>query len=151
MNEEEKKRQEEQLKKEAENLSDMEIAELANNALKEKEYELANLRKELAKLKLYSNAEEESVELPSREECINTINDSRTTNYDYAEAVVNLVDIEKQDGRPNPLGKNGEDVYKFFKETLDECAEDKSRFTSVYQARLGNDDSQIAMAYNKRN
>ena len=87
----------------------------------------------------------------TREECIKRLGDGRTTNYDYAEAVVGLVDLELAEGKPNPLGKNGEAVYAFFKDVLEECGDDKSRFTSIYQSRLGADDHTTAMAYKKRN
>lgn len=132
------------------NLSDLEIAELANAELRKKDAELAKVRKELAQAKLYSIAEEEETESLSREECIKRLGNNRITNYDYAKAVIALVDIEKEDGKPNPLGKNGEEVYTFLKDVLDECGDDKSRFTSIYQSLIGNDDAQIAMAYSKR-
>ena len=65
-------------------------------------------------------------------------------------AVVDLVDIEKNEGRANPLGKNGDAVYDFFKEVIEECDGDKNLFTSIYQTKLGEDDPQIKLAYNKR-
>ena len=132
-------------------LTDVEIAELANKELRKKDEELAKLRKELAQAKLYSLAEDEEEESLSREECIKRISSNRTTNYDYAEAVIGLVDCETAEGKPNPLGSNGEEVYNFFKEVIKECDGDKSRFTSVYQARIGSDDKSTAMAYNNRN
>ena len=132
------------------NLTDIEIAELANQELRKKDAELAKLKKELAQAKLYSVAEDEEPEVLTRDECIKRLGNNRITNYDYAETVCNLVDIEKADGKPNPLGKNGEEVYKFFKDVVEECGDDKSRFPSVYQARLGNDDTQTAMAYKNR-
>lgn len=138
------------IEEEAKKLSDIEIAELANKALKEKDAELNATRRELAKAKLYSTADDEEVELPSKEDCIKIIGDSRTENYDYAQAVCDLVDIELSEGRPNPLGKNGDEVYNFFKDVIEECGDDKSRFVSIYQSRIGNDPSEIAMAYNKR-
>lgn len=134
-----------------EELSDIEIAELANKKLKEKDAEIAQLKKDLAKEKLLSNAPEDDDELMSKEECIKVITDSRTSNYDYAVAVLDLVDNELSDGKPNPLGKNGEDVYNFLKDTVEECDGDKSRFTSIYQAKLGADDPSVAMAFRKRN
>ena len=134
-----------------EDLSDIEIAELANKKLKEKDAEIAQLKKDLAKEKLLSTAPEEDDELMSKEDCIKVITDSRTSNYDYAVAVLDLVDNELSDGKPNPLGKNGEDVYNFLKDTVEECDGDKSRFTSIYQARLGADDPSVAMAFRKRN
>lgn len=133
-----------------EELSDEEIAELANKELRKKEEEIAKLRKDLAKAKLLSTAEDEEEDPLSREECIKRISDTRTTNYDYAEAVIGLVDNELSKGNPNPLGKDGDEVYEFFKNCIEECGDDKSRFTSIYQARLGADDKSIAMAYNKR-
>ena len=141
----EKENQEEQ-----EEMEDVEIAELANRELRSKNEEIAKLKKDLAKAKLYSTAEEEEEEPLTREECIKRLGDSRISNYDYAEAVVGLVDCELSEGRPNPLGKNGDEVYAFFKDVLEECGDDKSRFTSIYQARLGADDASTAMAYKKR-
>lgn len=134
-----------------EELSDIEIAELANKELRKKEEEIAKLKKDLAKAKLLSKAEEEEEEPLSREECLKRLSDTRTTNYDYAEAVIGLVDAELEEGKPNPLGKNGKEVYDFFKDVIEECDGDKTRFTSIYQARLGADDPSIAMAYKKRN
>lgn len=144
MSEENKNENEEQL-------TDEEIAELANKEIKKKNEEIASLKKELAKAKLYSEAEEEEEAPMTREECIKVLSSDRTTNYDYAEAVVNLVDIELSEGKPNPLGKNGKEVQQFFKDVIEECDGDKSRFTSIYQARLGADDPSVAMAYKKRN
>ena len=133
-----------------EELEEVEIAEHANKEIRNKNAEIAKLKKDLAKAKLYSTAEEEEEEPLTREECVKRLSDSRTTNYDYAEAVVGIVDLELSEGRPNPLGKNGEEVYNFFKDVLEECGDDKSRFTSIYQARLGADDPSTAMAYKKR-
>lgn len=144
--------QEEPVKTEQEEeLSELEIAELANKELRKKEEEIAKLKKDLARAKLLSQAEEEEEEPLSREECLKRLSDARTTNYDYAEAVIGLVDAELAEGKPNPLGKNGKEVYDFFKDVIEECDGDKTRFTSIYQARLGADDPSIAMAYKKRN
>lgn len=151
MTEQEKKEQEEKLKKEAEKLSELDIAELANKELRRKEEENAKLRKELAQAKLYSTAGDEEEEPLSREEYIKVIGDSNTTNYDYAVAVCGLVDIEKSTGNQNPLGKNGDDVYEFLKSCIEECGDDKSRFASVYQSKIGPDDASVAMAYKTRN
>ena len=137
-------------KQQQEEMDDIELAELANKELRKKEEEIAKLKKDLAKAKLYSEAEEEEEETLSREECISRLSDVRTTNYDYAEAVVNLVDLELAAGHENPLGKNGQEVYDFFKECIDECSDDKSRFTAVYQSKLGADDPKIALAYKNR-
>lgn len=134
-----------------ESLTEIEIAELANKELRKKEEEIAKLKKDLAKAKLYSEAAEEEEEFLTREECIRRISDNRTTNYDYAEAVIGLVDDELLRGNPNPLGKDGEAVYNFLRDVIEECDGDKSRFTSIYQARLGPDDPSVAMAYKKRN
>lgn len=135
----------------ADELTEIEIAELANKEIQKKDEEITKLKKELAVSKLYSKAEEEEEVLLTREECIKRISDNHTTNYDYAEAVVNLVEIEEAEGRVNPLGKNGKQVYEFFKDVLEECGDDKSRFVSVYQTKLGPDDTQVAMAYKNRN
>ena len=134
----------------AEEMEEVEIAELANKEIRSKDAEIAKLKRDLAKAKLYSTAEEEEEEPLTREECVKRLGDSRISNYDYAEAVVVLVDLELAEGRPIPLGKNGDEVYAFFKDVLEECGDDKSRFTSIYQSRLGADDPTTAMAYKKR-
>lgn len=133
-----------------EELTDEEIAVLANKKLREKDAEIEKLKKDLARAKLLSKADDEEEDPLSREECIERISNSRTSNYDYAEAVIGLVDDELSKGNPNPLGKDGDEVYEFFKNCIEECDGDKSRFPSIYQARLGADDKSIAMAYNKR-
>lgn len=135
----------------AENLTDIEISELANAELRKRDAEIAQLRRDLAKAKLYSTADDESEEPTlTREEALKVISDGCTSNYDYAVAVCELCDREAEAGNPNPLGRDGEAVCQFFRDVIEECDGDKSRFTSVYQARLGADDPQIAMAYNKR-
>lgn len=133
-----------------EDLTDEEIAVLANKEIRKKDDEISRLKKDLAKAKLLSQAEDEEEEPLSREECLKRLSDNRTTNYEYAEAVIGLVDNELSNGNPNPLGKNGKEVYDFFKSVIEECDGDKTRFTSIYQARLGADDKSVAMAYNKR-
>ena len=144
------KEQEEQLlEEEAEKLTEIEIAELANKEMRKKDAEIAKLTKELAKAKLLSVAEEEETSQVTREECLKVLGDSNTSNYDYAQAVVDLVDIEIAEGRPNPLGRDGEKVQEFFKDVLKECGDDKSRFPAVYQSKIGADDKLIAAAYNK--
>lgn len=50
---------------------------------------------------------------------------------------------EVENGRPNPLGKDGGKVCDFFEDVIDECAEDKSRFISIYQAKIGADDKKL--------
>ena len=137
-------------KQQQEEMDDIELAELANKELRKKEEEIAKLKKDLAKAKLYSEAEEEEEETLSREECVSRLSDVRTTNYDCIEAVVNLVDLELAEGHENPLGKNGQEIYDFLKDCIDECGDDKSRFTAVYQSKLGADDPTIALAYKNR-
>ena len=149
MGETNNKEQEEQ--KVAENFTEIEIAELANKELRKKEEEIAKLKRDLAKAKLYSEADGEEKEILTREECIKRISDNHITNYDYMEAVVNLIDDELSRGNPNPLGKDGDVIRNFLNDVIEECDGDKSRFPSIYQARLGADDPSIAMAYKKRN
>lgn len=133
-----------------EEMDDIELAELANKELRKKEEEIAKLKRDLAKAKLYSEAKEEEEETLSREECVSRLSDMRTTNYDCIEAVVNLVDLELAEGHENPLGKDGQEIYDFLKDCIDECGDDKSRFTAVYQSKLGADDPKIALAYKNR-
>ena len=135
-----------------EELEDEEIAELASKKLKEKDKEIKDLKKQLAKEKLLRNpVEEEEKPKRTKEECIEVITGSKTNNYDYAQAVVDLCEIEEEAGNPNPLGRNGKEVKEFFEDVLEECDGDKSRFTAVYQAKIGQDDAKVAMAYRTRN
>lgn len=143
---EEKKEEEQQ-----EQMSDDELAELANKELRKRDEEITKLKKELNKAKLYSTATEEEDKPMSKEDCIKAISDSRTSNYDYAVAVVGLVDAEIAEGNPNPLGEDGKEVRDFFEECIKECGDDKSRFTAVYQSKIGDDPVDIAMAYKRRN
>lgn len=133
-----------------EEVNDVELAELANKEIRARDVEIAKLKKELAKSKLYSTAEEDTDEPMSREECINIISDPHSSNYDYAVGVVGLVEAELAAGRPNPLGADGDAVYNFFKDVIEECGDDKSRFCSIYQARLGADSATTTAAYKKR-
>lgn len=130
-------------------MSDVEIAELANKEIKLRDAKIAELNKELAKAKLYQEAPEPDEGKMTREECIKVIGDASSSNYDYAGAVVNLVEIEEAEGRPNPLGDEGKEVYQFFKNVLSACDGDKSAFTSVYQSKLKEDDREVTLAYQK--
>jgi hypothetical protein len=132
-------------------ISDEEIAVLANKEIRKRDNEIIELKKELAKLKLYSDAEEnqESDEL-SIEQYKKILSDGNASNYDIALAVTKIARHEVENGRPNPLGKDGGKVCDFFEDVINECAEDKSRFVSIYQAKIGADDKKTAMAYNKR-
>lgn len=141
---------EQEIEQTAENMSDIEIAQLANQEIRKRDEEIAKLRKDLAKSKLYYNADDEEQEHLTREECISRLADNGTTNYDYAEAVIGLVEAELEAGRPNPLGKRGDDVYNFLKDCIEECGDDKSRFVSIYQSKIGADSADIALAYNRR-
>lgn len=132
--------EENKLNETAENLSEIEIAELANKEIRARDEEIRQLKKQLAKEKLLSQSEEEETLRLSREECVKRLSDSNCSNYDYVEAVCGLVEDELDKGKPNPLGTGGDNVYKFFKDCLDACDGDKSKFTSIYQASLGPDD-----------
>lgn len=131
-------------------LNDIEIAELANNELKKKEAEIAKLKRDLAKEKLFSVAPNEEDEVVTREDCIRKLGDNHISNYDYAKTIVDFANLEESEGRPNPLGSDGEKVCDFLKDVIEECNDDKSRFCSVYQSKIGNDNPQSAMGYKNR-
>lgn len=136
--------------KQEQELTDIEIAELANKEIKSRDAEIIDLKRQLAKAKLYQEAPESQAEIMSKEECLDVISNPNSLNYDYARAVIDLVDNCKNNGEPNPLGEDGDEVYNFFVDVIDACEGDKSRFTSIYQAKIGPDDKQVAAAYNKR-
>lgn len=135
-----------------EELNDLEIAELANKEIRSRDEEIVKLKKDLAKLKLLSKGEEEDNEevVLSRDEIINNLNNEGICSYDYWVNVLQLCDIAASENKPHPLGSEGENVYNFIKDVLEECDGDKTRFHSIYQARLAPDDKSVAMAYNKR-
>lgn len=145
----------EETKKPEENLSDEEIAELANAEIRKKNEEIAKLKKDLAKAKLYSEAPEESEELLSSGEYRKALSDSTNTNYDAIYNAVKLCESIKEEGNANPydavfhLGEESENVYTFLKNAIDVCDGDKSQFISIYQSMLAPDDPKIAAAYRK--
>ena len=145
----------EETKKPEENLSDEEIAELANAEIRKKNEEIAKLKKDLAKAKLYSEAPEESEELLSSGEYRKALADSTNTNYDAIYNAVKLCESIKEEGDTKRydtvchLGEESETVYTFLKNAIDACDGDKSQFISIYQSMLAPDDPKIAAAYRK--
>lgn len=131
-------------------LTDIEIAELANNEIKSRDKEIMDLKRQLAKAKLYQQAPDETPVIMTKEECMKAISNPSINNYDYAVAVCDLVDNCKANGEANPLGEDGDEVYDFFREVIENCNGDKTRFTSIYQSMIGADDTKVAAAYNKR-
>ena len=131
-------------------MSDIEIAELANKELKTRNAEIAKLQRELAKAKLYQNTDGETEEqFMSKEECLKVIGDKKTSDYDYINATVELCKRCEENGEPNPLGKDGDKVAEFFKDCLEECGGDKSKFIPVYQSKIGADDVKFTMRNNR--
>lgn len=130
--------------------TDIEIAELANKEIRARDAEISKLKKELAQQKLYSTASEEEDTPKTAEDCLAVISDSNSCSYDIMENFCDLRDIQVAEGKPDPFGSEGAQVTKFLRDVIEECDGDKSRFHSIYQARLGADDPSIAMAYNKR-
>ena len=135
---------------EQEQLSEIEIAELANDEIKKRDKEIDSLKKALAKAKLYSKAEEEEEEVLSKEDCLSRISDPNVSAYDYAVACIELRERERELGNPDPFGADGEELCKLFGDVIEECNGDKNRFISIYQSKVPNDEPSIAMAYNKR-
>lgn len=141
---------EKEIQKTAEDMTDIEVGELAAKELQKRDSEIASLKKQLAIAKLYSKPEEgEEDATMSKEDCLKVIGDSNTCNYDYANAVCELCDREAEAGKPNPLGENGKQVYDFFKNVIEECDGDKDLFTSIYNSRLAPDDPSVVLAYKK--
>lgn len=133
-------------------LTDIEIAELANKELKNKEAEIVKLKKELAKQKLYSKYDEED-DTPklTKEQNLELINNPNVCDYDRMEAFCNLSDIEIEEKGVSSFGPQAEEITSFIRGCLEDCEGDKSKFHSIYQARIGNDSPEIAFAYSKRN
>lgn len=141
---------EKDITKTADELSDIEVADLANKEIRKRDDEIASLKKQLAIAKLYSEADEGSDKEPmSLEDCIKTINNPRSYSYDIFNAVCEDCDRVTEQGGAHPLGPDGEQIVTFFRNVLDECDGDKSRFHSVYQSMIGPDEPSVALAYRK--
>ena len=141
---------EKEITKTAEELSELEVADLANKEIRKRDDEIASLKKQLAIAKLYSEADEDNQKEPmSLEDCIKTINDPSSLSYDIFEAVCEDCDRITEMGGAHPLGQDGEQIEQFFRAILDECEGDKSRFHSVYQSMVPADAPQDALAYKK--
>lgn len=143
----EKEITEQQVEETAKNLSEVEIAELAQREISERDAKIKQLTKDLARAKLYTTVDDEPEEVMSSEDCKKVIAASDSTNYDYWAAVLQLCGNEISAGKPHPLGENGEDIVAFVKGVIEECDGDKTAFTSLYQARLGKDRPEDTAAY----
>ena len=140
-------------KVEEQELTDVELAELANKELRKRDEEIAKLKKELAVSKLYSKGTEEDETEPvkTREENYKILTDPNVYDYDRIEALCNLSDIQIAETGHSAFGENAEEVTKFLRDCLDACDGDKSKFISVYQSRISADPPEVAFAWNKRN
>lgn len=146
MSQEEQKKQEQE-----EELSDIEIAELANKEIKARDAEIAKLKKDLAKAKLLSQDEGDEPQIMSKEDCFKILGSDNECAYDVARAVVDLYDNCIEEGNENPMVvEYGQEVRDFFEDCLNECGDNKSKFIAVYQAKLGEDDPQVAIARRRR-
>ena len=134
---------------EQEELSDEEVAEIASKEISKRDKKIKELEKQVAISKMYSTPEEEQNPV-TMEDCLKTLNNENSCNYDYAEAIVNAIDIEASKGVENPFGDEGLKVRDFLKDVIDTCDGDKSKFVSVYQSKIGADDKNVAAAYNAK-
>lgn len=130
-------------------ISDQDIAEIARNEMAKRDEEIKKLRKELAIKSMYTQVDNQETDLPTREECVEALSKGDTSNYDYWVYALRLRDIELAAERPDPFGEVGEELSTFVKGLIDECADDKSSFSAVYQARLGKDRPEDLAAYKK--
>lgn len=129
-------------------MDDVEIAELAAKELSKKDDEIMQLKRELAKAKLYSVPKEEPTEvLMTKEEALEKMQDPHISNLDYCKAVCRVVDIEREAGNPNPLTPDGDKVYDYFKKCIDESGGDSKKFLHIYQAGLQDDPLEIKRAW----
>ena len=133
-------------------LTDIEVAELANRKLKEKDKEIEKLKKDLAREKLLSGgSEEQEEEKVSLEDALKVIDSDSSCNYDIGKAFCDACDALVEKGREEEIDDCQRATYNFMKEVLEEVGDDKSRFTAVYQALLPNDEKSVSMAYRARN
>ena len=147
MAQEEKQQQQQQQQDQQQ--SDMTIAEEAAKIIAEKDKRIRELETEAARSKLYRTVDDEEEPAPTREDYLKVLSASDTTNYDYAEAVIGLRGLELSEGRPDPLGEDGEDVAAFLQSIIEDCNGDKTAFPALYGARLGQDLPADAAAYKK--
>lgn len=131
-------------------MNDDELAVLANKEIRKRDDEIRKLKLELNKAKLLSTAEEEKESDVTIDDCRKAIFDSHINAYDYASAVVSLIELEEADGKENPYGKDTDDLKQLFKNVIDACEGDKSKFIPLYQASVAPDDKQVSAAYGKK-
>lgn len=129
--------------------SDMTIAEEAAKIIAEKDKRIRELETEAARSKLYRTVDDEEEPVPTREDYLKVLSAGDTTNYDYAEAVIGLREIELSEGKPDPLGEDGAEVAAFLQSVIEDCNGDKTAFPALYGARLGQDLPADAAAYKK--
>lgn len=129
--------------------TEMTIAEEAAKIIAEKDKKIRQLETEAARNRLYRTVDNEEEPVPTREDYLKTLGASDTTNYDYAVATIGLRELELAEGRPDPLGEDGEDVAAFLKNVIEDCNGDKTAFPALYVARLGQDLPADAAAYKK--
>lgn len=139
----------EQIEATADNLTEVEIAELARKELDKEREKNRQLTRELAKAKLFTTVDDEPEEVMSSADCRKIIAASDTTNYDYWAAVIQLCKNETSENKPHPLGEHGEDIITFVEGVIEECEGDKTAFSSLYQARLGKDRPEDAAMYDR--
>ena len=140
-NENEVKKQEQEQPQEQDDIS---IAERARKEIEARDEKIKKLTKQLAEKTLLTDRPEEEEGARTKEDCLKVIGNKMTSNYDYAQAVVDLHDIEVAEGRKSPLGENGEEVRNFFADCIEQCDGNKNKFCAIYQANIGEDEKQTS-------
>lgn len=131
-------------------ISDDELAILANKEIKKRDEEIRKLKLELNKAKLLSTAEDEKEEELSVKDCRTAMYDNHVNMYDYAKACVGIIEDAQSRGIQDAFGEDTENLRQFFSDVINACYGDKSKFIPFYQASLGPDDKQVSAAYGKR-
>ena len=135
---------------EEEQLTDIDIAEQANKLLKGKDKEIADLKKQLAQMKLLQQTDDsEEEERMTEEECMAVILNPNASDYDIVDACAKLAGISEERG-DKIFGPHQEEIKEFFEDVIESCNGDKSRFNSVYQSLIGADPKEIAAGFPKR-
>lgn len=128
-------------------MTDEDIAIVAQREIQKAKEEAAKAKKELAMLKMLSNPEEDKAEPINVEECIKKINNPNSTNLEYWEGVVGFVEYETERTGVSPL-EHSEEIIPFAKKCIEAANGDNKAFISMYGSELGADDQASRIAYN---
>ncbi len=127
---------------------DITIAEEANAEIQKWKKKAEDAEKELAREKLYKRVDTpEQPEFDENKAWENFFNPN-SCSYDIFKNALDIYDNNKAKGVEDSDEYTPE-VMEFVRDVLSSCEGDKTKFHSVYQAKLGKDTREAELAYTK--